>query len=213
VHYLIPFIPAGALLIGRNVARAEVSAGKISVKIIAGLFLLLGLAALAAPLIDVGGDVGIMEQGDTLFASMGLLTGGFFLLLPIRSVGSAVKRIGISLTLILLFGLIEAKQHFMDDYDMKETAVFIKTKMDQGLPVANIGKYHGQYQFLGRLKKPVAVLQNNPAEIGSFATSHPGALFISYPRKNDSLPERAQVVYTHEYRGRSVVLWQFSNQP
>jgi 4-amino-4-deoxy-L-arabinose transferase-like glycosyltransferase len=213
VHYLIPFIPAGALLIGRNIARAEDFAGKISLKIIAALFLLLGLTALAAPFIDRVCDIGFIEQGDTLLAALGLLGGGLFLLLPVRSVGSAAKRIALSLTLILLCGLIEARQHFLDSYDMKETAAFIKTKMDQGLPVANIGKYHGQFQFLGRLEKPVAVLQGDSEEIADFAISHPGALFISYPRKNESLPDNAKIMYSQKYRGKSVVLWQLGDTP
>jgi len=161
-HYLIPFIPAGALLIGRNIARAEGLAGKTSVKILGGLFLLLGLAAWAAPYINMGGDVGIMEKGDTLFASFGLLTAGLLLLLPFRSIGGTVRRIALCLTLILLCGLIEAKTHFMDDYDLKETAVFIKSKMDEGLPVAHIGKYHGQYQFLGRLENPLRFITSQP---------------------------------------------------
>jgi hypothetical protein len=63
------------------------------------------------------------------------------------------------------------------------------------------------------LEKPVAVVQNDPAEIASFAASHPGSLFISYPRKNESLPDSAKVMYTHKYRGKSVVLWQFGDRP
>lgn len=213
VHYLIPFVPAGALLIGRNIGRAEGVAGKTSVKVLGGLFVLLGLAAWAAPLIDMGGDVGFMEPGDTLFASLGLLIAGLLLLLlPFRSTGGTVKRISLCLTLILLCGLIEAKTHFMDDYDMKETAVFIRDKMDSGYSVAHIGKYHGQYQFLGRLTKPITVLSGDPEKTQEFATSHPEALFISYQHTGENkLPEGASVLFTHEYRGKYVMIWKPAN--
>ena len=214
VHYLIPFIPAGALLIGRNISRAEGVGGKTSVKILGGLFILLGLVALAAPLIDMGGDVGFMEPGDTMFASLGLLIAGLLLLLPFRSTGGTVKRIALCLTLVLLCGLIEAKTHFMDDYDMKETAVFIKGEMDKGRPVANIGKYHGQYQFLGRLNNPIAVLGSTDS-IMEFAADHPDALFISYQHADENqLPEGSKICFSHEYRGKFVVLWEFpSSRP
>lgn len=209
IHYLIPFIPAGALLIGRNIARAEETSGKTSIKILGYLFLLLGLVAFALPFINMGGDVGNIEQGDTLFASLGLLTAGLLLLLPFRSTSRAVKRIALCLTLVLLCALVEAKKNFMDDYDMKETAVFIKNKMDEGCPVAHIGKYHGQYQFLGRLEKPIVVLNNKPDEIQDFAASHPEALFISYQHEGEStLPNGSKICFSHEYRGQTVVLWE-----
>jgi len=211
-HYLIPFIPAGALLIGRNIARAEGLSGKTSVKILGGLFLVLGLVALALPLVDLGGDVGHLKQGSTLFAATGLMVAGLFLLLPFRTTGHTVKRVALGTTLVLLFSLVEAKKNFMDHYDIKETAVFIKGKMDEGVPVAHIGKYHGQYQFLGRLEKPIAVIKNRPAEIQDFATNHPGTLFISYPHKQDAPPEGAKIRFSHEYRGNEVVLWQMGDQ-
>lgn len=213
IHYLIPFIPAGALLIGRNIARAEGVTEKTSTKILGGLFALLGLLALATPYVDLGGDVGIMEPGDTLFASLGFLLAGLLLLLPFHSTGSSVRRVAIGLTLALLCGLIEAKTHFMDDYDVKETASFIKNEMDAGCAVAHIGKYHGQYQFLGRLDHPIAVLQDKPDVIMEFAAQHPNALFISYPHKHKALPEDAKIRYTHGYRGNNVVLWNFPNKP
>jgi 4-amino-4-deoxy-L-arabinose transferase-like glycosyltransferase len=213
VHYLIPFIPAGVLLIGRNIARAEGLSGKTSVKILGGLFLLLGFVALAVPFFDLGGDVGRLEHGDTLFAATGLLVAGLFLLLPFRSTSHTFKRVAIGMTLVLLFALVEAKKSFMDDYDMKETAVFIKGKMDEGLSVANIGKYHGQYQFLGRLNKPITALDSGTNTISDFAASHPGALFISYQHEyENTLPEGSKICFSHEYRGKSVIFWQVANR-
>jgi 4-amino-4-deoxy-L-arabinose transferase-like glycosyltransferase len=210
VHYLIPFVPAGALLIGRNIARAEGDSGRTSLKILAGLFLLLGLGALAAPLIDLGGDVGRLEPGDALFAAIGFLIAGLLLLLlPFRSTGHTATRIALAMTLALLCTLVEAKKNFMDDYDVKETAVFIKGKMDAGIPVAHVGKYHGQYQFLGRLSQPITVLSGATETLLAFSASHPTALFISKQRgKENELPEGARIVFSQEYRGKRLLLWQ-----
>jgi 4-amino-4-deoxy-L-arabinose transferase-like glycosyltransferase len=211
IHYLIPFIPAGALLIGRNIARADELAGKTSVKILGGLFLLFGAAAWIAPYVNLGGDVGVMEHGDTLFASIGLLISGTLLLfLPFRTVGDSVRRIVLCLTLVLVCSLVEARKNFLDDYELKETSAFIKTKMDAGYSVAHTGKYHGQYQFLGRLNQPITVLNGRENDIFSFSSDHPTALFISYQRKGENkLPPDALVRFTHEYRGKYVLLWEF----
>ena len=212
-HYLIPFIPAGALLIGRNIAHAEGLSGKTSVKVLGGLFLLLGLVALVIPFIDLGGDVGRIEFGDILFVEIGLLVAGSFFLLPFHPNSNVVKRVAVGMTLMLLFTLIEARTGFMDDYDVKETAVFIKGEMDKGRPVANIGKYHGQYQFLGRLTQPITALNSKTNNVLNFAVSHPDALFISYQHAEKStLPEGAKICFSNEYRGKEVVLWQMGTQ-
>jgi 4-amino-4-deoxy-L-arabinose transferase-like glycosyltransferase len=213
IHYLIPLIPAGALLIGRNIARAEGFAGKTSEKMLGILFLLLGLAALAVPLIHLGGDVGQLESGDTLFAAIGFLLAGLLLLLPFRSTGHTVKRIALTMTLALLCGIIDAKQSLMDNFDIKETAVFIKSKMDAGIPVAHIGKYHGQYQFLGRISQPITVLSGETKTLLEFSARHPKALFISYQHANENrLPEGAKICFSHKYRGKTVLGWELEKR-
>jgi hypothetical protein len=174
---------------------------------------LLGLASLALPFIDLGSDVGRIEFGELLFAEIGLLVAGLLFLLPFHPNSNAVKRVALGITLMLLFTLVEARKGFMDDYDMKEIAVFIKSKMDEGIPVANIGKYHGQYQFLGRLEKPIVEFKDKHDRIGDFKISHPDALFISYQHKNENtLPEGSKICFSHDYRGKEVVLWQMGAQ-
>lgn len=207
VHYLVPFIPAGVLLIGQNIARAQKHNGRIAVKILGGFFLLLGLIALALPLISMGGDIGQMEAGDTRFAALGLLIAGLFLMLPFRSTAITTKRLALCMALIFLCSLVEAKKNFMDDYDLKDTAEFIKGKMDEGLAVAHIGKYHGQFQFTGRLTKPIASIQETKPEIIAFDAAHPDAVFISYRKDKSLLLDRSVPIFTHEYRGKEVVLW------
>ncbi|NOU36064.1 MAG: glycosyltransferase family 39 protein [Kiritimatiellaceae bacterium] len=207
VHYLIPFIPAGALLIGRNIAKAEGTAGKRSVKAFGILFLLLGLIAPILPFINLGEEIGKLPSGSTYIASAGLLTASLLLLIPFRSSGNYATRLAVSMTLVLIFGLFEAKKSFMENYDIKEVAIRIRSEMDAGHAVANMANYHGQYQFLGRLTQPIAELEENPDAINNFAASNSGALFISYKHKEDALPEGAEIWFTHKYRGRNVVLW------
>jgi 4-amino-4-deoxy-L-arabinose transferase-like glycosyltransferase len=208
VHYLIPFIPAGALLIGRNIAKAEGTAGKSSVKAFGILFLLLGLIAPILPLINFGEDIGQLPSGSTYIASAGLLIAGLFLLIPSRSPDRAATRLALGITAVLLFGLCQAGKSFIEQYRMKEVAMRIKSEMDAGRTVANIGNYHGQYQFLGRLEKPIIETEEqSPEDINRFVNSHSGALFISYKHETNELPDGANVRYIHAYRGRNVILW------
>jgi 4-amino-4-deoxy-L-arabinose transferase-like glycosyltransferase len=212
IHYLVPLIPAGALLMGRNIARSKGYAGKTSAKVIGILYLLLGLAALALPLVELGADVGRLEPGSTRFAAAGLLIAGLLLLSPLRSPDGIAKRLAISTMLFLFFGLFEANKSFMEGYDIKKMSVFIKNKMDEGHAVANIGKYYGQYQFLGRLIRPLTVLRNDPDSIRNFINSNPDGILISYPRKNE-IPENAIIYYRQKYRGKTAVLWSPPRSP
>ncbi len=215
VHYLIPFIPAGALLIGRNIARSESAAGKGSGKAIGILFLLPGLVAMVFPFTKLGADIGLRESVSTWIIAAGLLVAGLPLLFPFRSTVNTARKLALSMTLLLVFALFEANKCFLHGYDVKEVAVFIKSEMDAGHSVAHLGKYHGQYHFLGRLPQPITVLQGDKALIYDFAKRNPGALFISYQLEQNNLPKKAEVCFTHRYRGKtSVVLWRLrTDQP
>lgn len=213
IHYLIPFIPAGALLIGRNIARTEELSGKISLRVIAVLFLLFGLTAWGVQFIDMGGDLGPLDAGDTRFITTGFMMAGLLLLLPFHSSTLAARRITLCTVLILFCTFFQCKEGFMDSFNIKDASVFLKTKMDEGLPVANMGQYHGQYHFLGRLTQPITELDKKTDTYEEFESNHPGTLFISYQQEDeDTLPEKAKVCFTHEYRGENVVFWQFPGQ-
>jgi len=209
IHYLIPFIPAGALLIGRNITRAESRCGKTSTQMLGGLFLLLGLVALVIPFFNLGPDVGKLPAGSTAFASAGLLTAGLLLLLvPFRTAERSVMQIAIGLTLILILGLVDAKKSLMEEYNLKKVSLQIKHEMDAGRMVVNTGKYHGQYQFLGRLEKPIVVIDGKPETAVHFAQNNPGAIFITYQHDDENkLPENARICFMQNYRGKNVVLW------
>jgi len=209
VHYLVPIIPAGALLMGRNIARSENLTGTACVKVIGGFYCLMGIVALVLPFIHFSEKIGQLDQGSTWIAAGGLFCAGVLLMRPFRSTGSAAKALAISTVIILLFGLVEANRSF-EGYDIKGIAVAVKGKMDEGCPVAHIGKYYAQYQFLGRLPRPLTLVsrKTDTDAINQFIADHPNGVLISYLKKKDQLPENAVVYYRQRYRGEtSVVLW------
>lgn len=208
VHYLVPFIPAGALLIGRNIARAVDPTGRLSAKAIGFLFLLPSLAALVLPFTKFGAQ--LVDRGSLLtwIIPLGLLCASLPLFLPFRSTGNTAHKLALSMTLVLIFALFEANQCVLHGYDMKEIAVFIKKEMDAGYGVAHLGKYHGQFNFLGRLTQSITIVDGGRDEIYAFAENNPGTVFISYQKNENTLPKRADILLTRRYRGKtSIVLW------
>ena len=210
IHYLIPFIPAGALLMGRNLSRND---GRVDSRILGALLLLLSLVSIIFPLFSrPGGDLGPLDFGDTWFVFLGLLICGLLLLFPFQKDGHTVRRVALTMILLLFCFLFRNRQVFLDNYDIKAVSLRIGQKMEEGCSVVNVGQYHGQYQFLGRLTKPLIELDRH-ADLKQFDAEHPGTLFISYEKEGaNTLPAGSNVRFVQEFRGKNVLLWQFPDR-
>lgn len=205
IHYLIPFIPAGAMLIARNLIQSKESAGGASAKAIGTLFILLGITALMIPLVYLGSDVGHLNFGSTRFAACGLLIAGLLLFIPFHSTSQMSRRLALSMVLALFFTLFQAKSTFMKGFDIKAVSELIKGKIDSGHMVVNVGQYHDQFHFLGRLEQPLTVLQREN-EIPEFSIDHPDALYITYEHEHYTLPDDAEIISAISTEGK---IWSF----
>jgi hypothetical protein len=57
------------------------------------------------------------------------------------------------------------------------------------------------------------VLNSGTNTISDFSASHPEALFISYQHDGENmLPKDSKIYFSHEYRGKNVILWQMENR-
>jgi hypothetical protein len=69
--------------------------------------------------------------------------------------------------------------------------------------VANAASYHAQYQFVGRLEKPLAELQGE--ELSRWLVAHPEGYVVIYLR-NGQNADRITARHKQAYRGRTAVL-------
>ena len=88
-------------------------------------------------------------------------------------------------------------------YDVKPMAQAIKQLQAQGVPVANAANYHAQYQFLGRLEKPLVMLRG--AELPRRLAAHPEGFVVIYLRDMRDLPA-VPTRHVQAYRGGAAVL-------
>ena len=94
-------------------------------------------------------------------------------------------------------------------YDLEPAAKRVKAWQDQGRPVAYIGKYHGEFQFLGRLTQPVATLQK--IEDGKvWAKANPTGVLVATLNKSD-LALLPAPISVQPYRGKVLVAWDAAN--
>jgi len=90
-------------------------------------------------------------------------------------------------------------------YDLKPAALKIKTWQDQNRAVAYIGKYNGEFQFLGRLTRPIVTLQTMQ-DGQAWARANPDAVVIATLRKRDLSPWPTPF-FVHPYRGKLMAMW------
>ena len=93
-------------------------------------------------------------------------------------------------------------------FDMQPAARLLARAESQGHAIGNLGLYDGQFEFMGRMARPVTRLLDGRS-LQDFAARHPHALVITYPEHLDTDDLRyAQLV--QPYRGVWMVIWNAS---
>ena len=205
-HYLIPSMPAVALLAAFALSNAA-PAGRAIDRIVVGSVFAVVVAGSIALLVvqawperaDMAAWVGEIEPLAALPVALAALV--------IASVRHnrwrlGVVRLAVAAVLVVVAGHVALRSHLDAAFDLEPLARHIAGAQNQGILVANVHKYHGQYQFLGRLREPLAVTWQHEAR--QWAETHPDAKMIVSHRAwpDDLKPEFAQ-----RFRGRLVAVW------
>jgi 4-amino-4-deoxy-L-arabinose transferase-like glycosyltransferase len=88
--------------------------------------------------------------------------------------------------------------------DPGPTAAHLAQLQKEDVPVAHLGKYHAQYNFIGRLQKPIEILDAN--ELAPWAAANPRGQVIVVERKRHSGPG-PRPEYEAPFRGAWIQLW------
>lgn len=197
VYYLLPLLPAFSLLAGRLLAGAPfrkmdcLPACLVPFAVGITLFFLPRWGfALGLPwrlsLIPWAGAM-IIASTAALFA-FGM--GG-----PRRSIAAAA-----AVPVLLLAACLSLFSQVRPAYDLAPAARFLKGLEERGSPLAHEGKYYGQYQFLGRLRRPVTVLPGR-SQTREWLAANPDGYAVVYFRKEEEL-EGFSKAYVQAYGSR-----------
>jgi hypothetical protein len=91
--------------------------------------------------------------------------------------------------------------------NLHKISQYIAAFQNKGVPVAQLGRYDGQYQFLGRLRKPLFTLKDKN-EVFAWARQHPQGMVITYYYKQRPDFERLKPDYVQPYRTGYAAIWQ-----
>jgi 4-amino-4-deoxy-L-arabinose transferase-like glycosyltransferase len=208
-HYLLPMFPAIALaggLLFSTLRSNDFDRGRWDLAPISTFTILIGLAILLSPLISA--EIGLPEysEGVSSLWSLPLIAAGSIMMIRPPS-GGKNRIIAFSamsaLVVITVHGIAQPRLDFA--YDLKPLANYLAAAQRQGFAIANMNKYHGQYNFLGRLTEPIEFTDHKL--LPGWLRKNPKSKVVSYhyesPAKDD--PE-----YFQPFRGRYIAVWDAS---
>jgi len=217
IHYLLPSLPVWALIFARVFGDPTFQVGHFGQRAFGMVVFGLGLVLALLPTIaSVPGfpnaDSTVVEvaEASPLVARLLIVGLGTFLLLwrpndSVRMVrGTVGGIIGIMLAAHLIY--VEAGR---SHHDMRPMGARLAQLQAQGMSIAHWEKYSGDFQFVGRLKAPLQVLDTRMA-LSDWLTAHPSDyVVIIYRGSKKALEENAE--FAQSYRGnRRIGLWKAS---
>lgn len=203
--YLVPFLPAFALLAGRALDELrtaprwwEFLPPALGFLAIPGVLFWLRTRPESMKLPEWAGDVPLWPLALlACLAPLLLFVGRMEPLKQMRALSFAVL-FGMA---VLGAGVIPA---FVPYSDPAPAARHLAALQAQQLPLAYLGKYHAQYNFIGRLREPIEIL--DAAEVRRWVAAHPDGRVLMVERSRFPA-DRAGPEYQAPFRGAWLQLW------
>lgn len=206
-HYLLPEVPALAYLIACALNRVEHvrrweswSIGAVFA-VLAALLLVLALRPGAEHFVSA-------PPGSALWftvvawAATAPVVARLAQTRPVR----AVAVVGSASVVLLFSGYAGAGRLALANYDVVPMARQLAGLQAAARPIAHFGKYHGQYQFAGRLRQPLQVFEELPA-LQRWAAEHPDGGVVVYSRSAPMPSSDAKPEFWQKFKGGYAVLW------
>ncbi len=212
LHYLLPIFPALALMLGRLLVDSHITGDggmswtRSGLQVPGGLFVVFGLVIGIAPLL-----AGIIEL-PPLIADVEFIWGWVMALFALSLIVLTRKFAGliprIATMAILSMALIVAihlglRPVLEERFDLKPISQKMSQWQRSGIKLAFSGKYHGQFNFLGRLEDDIAVVGLLYPDLKNWLVENPEGLIAS---TLGEMPQNITPIYSQPFRGRLLVV-------
>jgi len=199
--YLLPLFPLIALLIARWLAASD-KAMALHRPVFIGLLLILGGGVLLAlRQVPLGPDW--LAQVQAMWGAALLVWGSLFLFLrlPLAALVRSAALGAMLCTAVVYLAVVELAR---PSFDLRAISQTLSEMQTSGRQLAYLGKYHGQFHFLGRLRQRIEPLADR-SELDAWLRAHPqGFLLVNYKTRQPDVPGSLLI---QPYRGGSLVVW------
>jgi 4-amino-4-deoxy-L-arabinose transferase-like glycosyltransferase len=201
--YLVPLLPAFALLAGRALANARARWWDLLPPALG----LLAAAAFLACLRAWPDALGLPAWAKEIpFWPVVLLALAAPILLifckkPIETQTRALAFATLFGMTVAGAGVVPALVPYVDPGPAARVLAGLQARQ---VPLAHLGKYHAQYHFAGRLEKPIAIL--DPPELAAWVAAHPEGRVMTVERRR-AAEGATGPEFQAPYRGAWLQLW------
>ncbi|MBI3545728.1 MAG: glycosyltransferase family 39 protein [Gammaproteobacteria bacterium] len=145
------------------------------------------------------------------FVGLGvMLLGGALAWLPMREIQRRFLDIVAVSAMLVAFVILGVGSQFDEFYRTDALGRFLAEAQAQQRPIAHLGAYHGEFQFSGRLRQPLDVIEVAQAE--NWLITHADGLLISHSHIWQPRSYSAPAFETN-YRGTLLRVWNASAPP
>ena len=202
LHYLLPSSPALALLIAYLLEKMPIAKQRRNAALPGFIIILLGIIFLIIPYLSSITRLPIWVENIPLPVSIALIVLGGILLgqqpNKFKQRLFALSTVTVLVSLIIPLTILRAGGQA---YDLREISNKINTFQQDGTTLAHFGDYHGQYNFLGRLRKELKIIDEY--DVCPWLTKNPESkLIVYFNRDYKDLIKYAD--YVQAYRSKSV---------
>lgn len=210
-HYLLPIFPmlsigASALLI--SLGSKDLFNHRFDIIPTALIAFIIGFIILASQNVETSNEYAEWIIKINIYWGAPLVLFGLFLIIyPPKIIQNRILVTALSNNLIIILVLFAVRPILTHGYNIKPVAEFISNSQREGYTIAYYGKYHGQFHFLGRLKKPI--VETGDGGIKSFLDKYPRSKIISVIKKPETYNPTPNFI--HKFRSSYFAIWDGSN--
>lgn len=192
LHYLLPLLPAFALLCAR-LLTLDLQVGKASADFLPVIFIaVIGLFLMVLPSVPGLVKLNWVQQVEPAWGGSVIVIAGLLAVWTWRKGELTLAGLSSAVVVAVFIGFICFFQYVGLQYNLRPAALKLKTLNDQGISAAFVGNYQGQLHFLGRLTQPLTVVGRKQAK--QWAEQHPTGLLIYLDRNK---PDQADYYQAH----------------
>ena len=207
LHYLLPEFPALVLIAARSLSQLEepLKPSRLLNAVPAFVFMVLAVLILLLPTGVIPIKMPVWGADVNGFGGALLLIIALWVLLSNRlgSVSSSLRMTLLPVGFVVSLHLALAPV-LWSRYDLRPISMQLKAWEDAGIPLAILGKNHGQFQFLGRLTKPLTTVGQRNNQLSNFLRDHPTGHIVGFYKK---VPTQAKPLAVYPTRRSFMVVW------
>ena len=190
IHYLIPMLPAFALLVARALTQTQSNIALKSDIVLPLMLAAIGVFLMCLPSIPALNSYGWVQNVEREWGLTVLTVAVFLALSLFYWPKFSVLAISAAMVVAIFAGLIFFFQYNRDSYDLTPAALQVKAFNEQGVDYAFVGNYQGQLNYLGHLTQALPVLKSD--QVSAWAEQHPQGYLISLEKQRPETAFRLQ---------------------